>query len=309
MKKLLLASSALVASAGVASADVSLSGSAEMGLVGGTSTDAQFHQDVDVTFSMSGTTDGGLEFGTAVDLDEDAGSVGTDDAGVAAFISGAFGTLTLGDTDGGFDWAMSEVPGGSGSLADDETEHDGYNSNSGLDGTHDGQIARYDHAFGDFAFALSAEVDDGDVKDPIVGIGVKYSADMGGNTLGFGVGYQTGETAAGNEASVVGVSVSYAIDALSVGLNYSVQEQDDWTEDQTHMGIGVSYSMDALTFGANYGVFDNVGGNDGDEKTGFGLSAGYDLGGGASILAGYGSSDPVSGSDTDSWSLGLAMSF
>jgi outer membrane protein OmpU len=58
---------------------------------------------------MSGTADNGTTFGAAIDLDENAAGVGTNDAGVAIFISGDLGTLTLGDTDGALDWAMQEV--------------------------------------------------------------------------------------------------------------------------------------------------------------------------------------------------------
>ncbi|RMH39212.1 MAG: porin, partial [Alphaproteobacteria bacterium] len=68
MKKVLFATTALVATAGVAAADVSISGYAEMGVIGGTGMDAQFHTDIDATFSMSGTTDNGLTFGASVDL-------------------------------------------------------------------------------------------------------------------------------------------------------------------------------------------------------------------------------------------------
>jgi hypothetical protein len=58
-------------------------------------------QDIDITFTMSGTADNGTTFGAAIDLDENAAGVGLNDAGVAIFISGDLGTLTLGDTDGG----------------------------------------------------------------------------------------------------------------------------------------------------------------------------------------------------------------
>ncbi len=60
---------------------------------------------------------------------------------------------------------MTEVAYNSGSLNDDETMHAGYNGNAALDGTSDGQIFRYDYSFGDFAVALSAEIDDGDTDE------------------------------------------------------------------------------------------------------------------------------------------------
>jgi outer membrane protein OmpU len=63
---------------------------------------------------------------------------------------------------------------------------------------------------------------------------------------------------------------------------------------------------------ANYGAFDL---KDVAVSTGFGLSAKYDLGGGASVVAGYGQgtidSDiaGVDDIDNDTFSLGLALSF
>jgi predicted porin len=81
--------------------------------------------------------------------------------GVAVFISGDLGTLTLGDTDGALDWAMQEVDfNGAASINDDHTTHAGFNGNGGLDGHYDGQILRYDYSFGDFSVAVSVEQDD-----------------------------------------------------------------------------------------------------------------------------------------------------
>ncbi|WP_298259682.1 porin, partial [uncultured Litoreibacter sp.] len=81
MKKVLFASTALVAFGGAAVADVALSGRAEMGIFSqnaafqgvapaGAADGVQFFTDIDVTFTMSGETDNGLTFGASVDLDE-----------------------------------------------------------------------------------------------------------------------------------------------------------------------------------------------------------------------------------------------
>ena len=309
MKKVLFATSALVASAGFAAADVSLSGYAEMGITGGDgATVTQLHQDIEVTFTMSGTTDNGLSFGASVQLDEGgtsgAGTNTADDQGYAVFISGAMGTLTLGDTDGGFDWGMSEVPTGSGSIADNETVHSGFNGNAGLDGLNDGQILRYDHSVGGLGFAVSIELDDAvATDDTVVGLGLRYS--MG--DLGIGLGYQTSDN-----YDIAGVSLAYSMGDLALGLNYSSLSKDGDPDDQNHMGIGMSYSMDAITIGMNYGSYENYGHVAGADRAGFGLSAGYDLGGGASILLGYETTtDHESGAayEDSTWSLGLAMSF
>ena len=319
MKKVLFATTALIATAGMASADVSISGAAEMGIAGGDAATAvtQFHQDIEVTFKLSGATDNGLNFGAAIDLDE-AGTTGAgtdtaDDDGVAIFISGAMGTLTMGDTDGGFDWAMAEVPTGSGSIADNESSHSGWNGNSGLDGTHDGQILRYNHTVGGLGFAVSVELDDtsgATQADSIIGVGFKYSV----GDLGIGVGYQTGEdTGAAPRAdlTVTGFSLAYSMGNYSMGANYSQKDISTDADEETHMAVGVSYSMDALTIGANYGQYDNAGYVAGADRAGYGFSAGYDLGGGAKAVIGYEttSKHETKASEDSTWSLGLSMSF
>ena len=288
MKKVLFATSALVASAGFAAADVSLSGWAEMGITGGSGIDTTLHTDVDVSFTMSGTTDNGLTFGTSVDLDE-AGNL-TNTNAVAVFISGGFGTLTMGDTDNAFDWGMAEVPTGSGSITDSETGHSGYSGNGGIA---NGTVARYDHSIGGLGFAVSFQAGTG-AADDIVGLGLRYS--MG--DLGIGLGYETQDA-----RDIMGISVSYSMGNISLGANYSVD--DDGTTETTHVGLGASYSMDAITVGVNWGETDDGAGAD----SGVGFSAGYDLGGGASIVAGVSNDSPSGAASTNVWSLGVSMSF
>ena len=295
MKRILFVSTALVAMSGAAYAQgVSLSGFAEAGISDDGSGDAQFHQDVDVTFKMESMTDAGLTFGTAVDLDEMAGDVGTDDAGVAAYINGAFGNVTLGDTDGGFDWAMAEV-GGAGAIADNHTGHAGFNGNSGLDGANDGQILRYDNSFGDLGIALSFEQDaDGMGNGDVIGVGAKG----GFGDFSVGVGFQTHDN-----ADIAGASVSATFGEISGTLNFS--RLDDSGVNTQHTGVGATYASGATTVNVNFGQSDTGGA----ESTGFGVAAAYDLGGGAALQFGYGNSDNADGSTADTWSLGLAMSF
>jgi len=311
MKKVLFATSALVASAGIASAQgVELSGHAEMGIIGGSGIETQFHTDIDVKFTMSGETDNGLTFGATIDLDEEGGFGNTNGGPESVFISGSFGTLTMGDTDGALDWALTEV-GMGGAIADDHTAHGGYNGNSRADGQQDGQIARYDYSFGDFAFAVSAEIDDAGADDPSFGIGAKYSGDMGGVTLGVGVGYQSYENGSGTH-DAFGVSLSAKMDnGLSMVVNYSdMGDTDAGGVDESHWGVGIGYTMDALTFAANYGVYEEGA----SQQDGFGLAVNYDLGGGAVVQFGYGSTGSCGVyagcvADSNTFSLGVAMSF
>ncbi|WP_417207452.1 porin [Antarctobacter sp.] len=319
MKKILFATTALVATAGFAAAEVKVTGNAEMGIIDGDHlATAQFHTDTDITFTLSGEADNGLTFGSKIKLEEAAGGIATtveDD--FAVFIAYGGATLTMGDTDGAFDWAMKEV-GIGGSIADDHTTHTGFNFNSGLDGTFDGQIARFDYSFDAFSFAISAEIDDTGTFDPVWGIGFKYSGELAGLDLGVGLGYQSVDLG-GADIEVMGISVDTTFDnGLQAIVNYSETDVAGTTVD--HWGLGLGYSMNALTVSANYGEYSGPG----FTNTGYGVAVNYDLGGGLEVQFGYGSSDAdiplavfglgdgrfgaVAGSN-DSYSFGLAMSF
>lgn len=223
MKKVLFATTALIATAGIASAEVSVSGWAEMGIQKSSvdnaatatidETKTRFFQDFNVKFSMSGTTDGGMTFGANVELRDTNGYSGPgDDNGTDIYIKSAYGNLTLGNTDGAMDWAMEEV-GIAASIADNNTGHAGYNGDYG-DGEYNGQILRYDNTFGGFGIAISTELQNGSAANlpgyvapvptanppaPAVAgngkngfaIGGKYAIDMGGTKVNLGVGYQT----------------------------------------------------------------------------------------------------------------------
>lgn len=344
MKNLLLASTALIGFAGVAAAEVVVVGSAEMGITGGDAKETQFHNSYNINFKMSGETDTGLSFGATYRLDADgsseenqnpAGDNGT------VFISGAFGKLTLGDTDGAADWALTETAMGT-AITDEGTAHIGYSGNSLGDGRYDDQVLRYEYAFGDFGVALSVEHDDGNFSetddngtlitsddgtatsdgsgDPIIGLGAKYATEMSGVALSFGLGYQTGEdlvtTGAGTTFAVAyegfeayGVSAKAAMDnGFTVVLNYSTVDFDDSdADDFDHMAIGLGYEMGALLLHVNYGKFDYDGGT--EDQDGFGLIANYDLGGGAILAAGYASDVSDEDGDQNQFSLGMSLSF
>ncbi|MCV2863941.1 porin [Defluviimonas sp. WL0075] len=331
MKKVLLASTALLGFAGAAAAEVSLSGYAEMGIFGGSDVETQFHNDIVINFNMSGSTDNGLEFGAKVQLDDTNGSHTPnglpkfDDE--AVWVSGSFGKITLGETDGAYDWALQEIYSGT-SLFDDHSTHAGAYWFTGLDGAYDNQIMRYEYSFGDFAVAISAEQDDGRTStlgscgydgvtflclkqtmtsgratgDTILSIGGKWSGSLSGADVQVGVGYTTandvdewGVSAAASLANGFSVNAGYA-DFSATGVSA------DW------WGLGAAYTTGALLVGVNYGEYggDAMG-------SGFGLVVNYDLGGGAVAMLGYGSSSDggssFNGNGEDTFSAGLGLSF
>jgi outer membrane protein OmpU len=227
-----------------------------------------------------------------------AGTITSESQGYAVFISGSFGTLTLGDTDGSLDWALAETGMGS-AIADDHTSHAGYYDNEGMDDYSDNQILRYDYSFGDFAFAVSMEqADDGAPYNPdrnVYGLGAKFNTDLGGASIGVGLGYQKD-----HKDNFAGVSVSASVAGFDVVANYS-----EASYDSNNIGIGIGYTIDAVSVSANYGERTNVSGT----STGFGATVNYDLGGGAVIQAGFGSEDNYNFGKNSSYSLGLALSF
>lgn len=307
MKRTLLTTTALAFIAGSAAAEVKLTGYAEMGLtnsnwegISNGTTASQlandgatlFHTDLDVKFSLSGATDNGITFGATIDLDEVSSGIGTVSP-ASVWIEGSYGKLTMGDTDGAFDWAMAEVGFGS-AITDDHTTHAGFNFNSGLDGDYNGLVARYEYSFGDFSFALSAEQDrSGAQADPALGVALKYGMDMGGSSVGIGLGYQQIDS----NNNVIGASLTAGFGDFDMKANYSQTEAAG--EKSTHVGVGVGFTMDALLLEANYGRFsgeDMFGMN--LDRSGWGVAANYDLGGGAVIMAGYGRSNYDSDNST-----------
>lgn len=335
MKKVLFATTALIATAGIAAADghtsIAISGSAEMGVSGSDNAETSFFQSVDVRFTLAGETDSGLSFGARIDLDDSGdvaggpglGDVQGENPDAIVFISGDFGTLTLGDTDGGFDAGMQEVNVGSpGSIADNETAHAGYSGNSGLDGTYNGQILSYAYSISGFTVTGSVELDSRDAGVPladvadggpfgtpdqigdddlfgeaIYGIGASYAGSFGGGSYTVGGGYQaTADTHAGvlgdQELSIVGVSATVVLDmGLSAGVNYSMITYNGAGAfldfEGTHTAIGVSYAFDDITVHANYGQYDWDASALVQDSVGYGLAASYSLGAGISAHLGY----------------------
>ena len=324
MKKILFATTALVATAGVASAEIALSGMAEMGIYNpNTETaDTQFFTDIDVTFTMTGESDNGLTFGASIDIDEAGNGQPFESpntqGGETIFVSYGGATLTMGDTDGAFDARLPEMALAGGTLADDETAHLGFNDGDGdygdadgFDGFGDGQIARFDYAYSDFTFSLSAEqvADGADVAglgETVWGLGVSWSGQVSMVDLTVGLGYQTLE----DYGDTTGVAVTGAFaNGFSAGVTYSVRNSDiSGVDDLDHVGVGFGYEMNAIAVGLNWGQFDQ----DGDTWSGYGLAGTYDLGGGLEARMGYSYNEAdVAGSsaDYDTWSLGLRMNF
>ena len=269
MKKILIASTALVATAGIAAAEVSFSGEAGIGLIyDGTDWAADHYTTLSV--SMTGETDGGLSFGASFDIT--TGTTGGAVDASSAYIEGGFGKLSAGDIDNAVDATVGGLKdvGYSGLGVDNLGET--YKGNSGAD-------LLYQGSFGDFSVAVSGQVDGG--SDWAIAAG--YA--MGDYKFAAGV-----EDAAGETVYAVSAGASFG----DFGVNALFAKNSDTGADS--YGVDATYTMGAVAVTAAYG---NNNGADG-----YGLGVAYDLGGGASVNAGVAEVGGKTIAD-----LGLIMTF
>lgn len=296
MKKILFATTALVATAGVAAADVAVSGSAAFGVLKFAGQDAFIGARVDLNFTGTTETDGGVALSASVDFDGAQTFAGY--TGGATPYTSATSYNTLNDTPdvvftaeaGALTFAFGDTDGALDARTTELHRLVGFNLEGwtvGLDNDDSGAIARVDYSIGDVALSMSyAGADDA------FGIGASYNADLGSVVLALGAGYETGNPAGDSWA----ISAGTTFGAFSVRANYGDMELDGevW-------GLSGQYSADGITIGANY--FEMPAGN------GYTLFGTYDLGGGAQAFAQYGDSVPGSFSTTGGKFASAGVSF
>lgn len=291
MKKILLATTVLVGTAGFAFADApTLSGNGRMGIVNAETAAAgdketAFNSRVRATVSMAGATDSGLEFG---------GSFGIHDAGNAAsgtegsvYISGAFGKLTMGATDSAAQNAVGQLAGVGYAGTGDGNEI------SYLTGTQK-EMALF--SFSSSGFTGYASVGQLDNATETYSIGAAYSTDA----FGFGFGYENSDAAGtANDATQTSISASATVSGLTAKVIYMTK--DTATFDPSSMGLSATYAMDAISLTAYYRQQETSATNT-DTYTGIGAS--YSLGGGATLAGGIADADGLARAD-----LGVTFSF
>lgn len=327
MKKVLFATSALVLSAGFASAEVALSGDARMGVIYD-GEDAQFSSRARVKFTLTGESDAGLSFGAAFRVDHEnyssneyrSAARGT--AG-AVWISGTYGKLSMGDVVSAAEEAIGdlyEVGYTDGAFAGDIEEiwyltADGVNldqgpsilyeytinnislyasASDGVDNewfTTPGDDSHADLQESDTAWSLAGKYDGGDWWAALA-----YSKHDDADEIVLG-----GEGTF-NNFSVKGIYGKYS-DRYTGG---PFQEELDNT-----IGLGLAYQMDAWLFEGFYRR-DNYeyNGQDDENYDSFGIGVEYDLGGGAVLAGGIIDSDYLDGGDGDTVAdMGIKFKF
>ncbi|OWY13485.1 hypothetical protein B6V73_16995 [Thioclava sp. JM3] len=323
MKKVLFATTALVFSAGIAAAEVSVGGDGRMGVVYN-GTDWNFSSRIRVSFTASGTTDGGLEFGGSMRADQ--ATAATNGTAASVYISGAFGKLSMGDVVG----APEALFGDYYEVGyTDLSSMDGYGNDimylTGDNGGDVGSIAAattqtvmntgpnllYTGTFG--AFSVAASMSDGkaDSTDASQEYAIAGAYTFGNYTVGLGYEYLDATFFDGNTPPAVdatGKADMVTLAGVAQFGNTSVKAHIAHAGkdlDLDYYGIGASSVFGATTVGGYVQhAKDNT---DNTDVTWYGLGAEYDLGGGATIKGGVADND-LTGSDMVA-DLGVKFSF
>ena len=217
MKKVLLTTTALVMTAGVAAAEVSFSGKTQISLTddnnkSGVSQDMQFTSGYDFDVTVSGASDNGITMSGGFDLG--GGSlVDYDDDDAIEAQTGSTTSMDVAVSYAG--WTLTIDQNGIDNLFDD------------------------------------SQSEDMSIAGSIGGLSVAVATDLENSTNSYKLGYSLGDVAltftgtnnddAGGDAS--GISLSYPMGALT--LSASVSDESDDGEDDT--SIGLTYAMDAIT--------------------------------------------------------------
>ena len=290
MKKLLIASTALVASAGFAAADVALSGSANIFVVhdSAAANKTIAKNSVEFFLSGSGTTDGGLSFGASIDLESDndganttAATNQTNDGEV--FVSGAFGTLTVGNVADALDGFGSADVGFDGVGVD--------NVGEASKGQQNNNYVHFTTTFDAVTIIVTSSLQ-GAADD--YAVAARYKA----GDLDIGIGTSR-DGATGGVTNIIDVNGSFGdigFEAFYLDENAAGGNIDGW-------GVSASYVMGATTW--TFAASDNT---TAGVDMAYGIGASYDLGGGAKIAGGIGSIDTGAARKTVA-DFGISMSF
>lgn len=273
MKNIVLATTALVASAGVAAADVSFSGSAGAGVYHA-APESGVYSFAKLTAKMTGEADNGITFGA--DMSAEVGD--KFDAGDFEFDGEKDGTMSLGSIFVAYGGMKLTFDGeGIDDLYDDDYSHDiQFDYSTGAfamsitaDDTSTAGESQYSYKLGYKANGIAATLTGNDLTD-----NQKLDVNYSGEGYKVGVSYDM-------DGAVTKVYGEYTTNGFTVKANYDTDE--DWD-------FGVKYAANGLTVAAST-----------DESDAWELTGSYDLGGGLSAIAGVDAND--------AYYAGLAMKF
>lgn len=223
MKKVLFATTALVFSAGFAAAEVSLSGDGRMGVVYN-GDDWNFSSRARVTFTLSGQTDGGLEFGGSFRADQAGDSVASNGAAYGSegsvYVSGAFGKLEMGDVVSAPEALFADLP----------------------------EVGYTDLASQDAGTGLA------DYSQGLLSNDIPYlTGDSAGHIVSLATGVTETVTAPGNP------ELLYTYSTGGISLAASMSDGNGGAFDSQEYAVAAAYTFQNYTVGLGYEVYDPSG--------------------------------------------------
>jgi len=254
MRKILLASTALVALTSVSAmaADVTISGSAsliyttddqdEPGAGGNLGSASTMTSETDVNISFSNTTDSGLTATLNAGFDETSA---TDDA--TATLSGDFGAIKI-------------IPQGADSNYVVSYDEKADKAAEGSQGTTFGLAGATGESIG---YQLPSVVDG-------LTLAVQHSNENDSESFGYGASFNAGIATIGyakmatNTTDYTSMNVSGSVSGISFGLEQNKIENGASQDEATIMGV--SYTMDAVTLAYETGSAEDEGGDLDDYK-------------------------------------------
>ena len=257
MKSILLASTAVIALAGAAAAEVSFGGSATLGYNNDSSTGNTdgFYWDAGLSVTLAQTLDNGLTASASFDVSIFSSTLSSNDfsaSGLVLSLTAENAGLYFGDTE--MAAIMHWAPAGDMDTAD-------FSENDGA------VVIRGDMTFGGWDASVSYfyDEDDGDLDQLSIGA----TGTVGSLTIGFA--YQAEENDhSGNgggdfdDDEVFGLSVGTSFSGADVSFAYAVNNNDA----DNSMGIEVAYPAGPVTVTGWYVA-------ESDQDNGFGVSADY----------------------------------
>jgi outer membrane protein OmpU len=259
MRKYLLSTSALAGAALLSSAavaDVSIVGSFEWDYASRdsnlTTNDGNLMgHDQEAHIKFTNKTDSGLTITATNQLKTSTG--GMDDTSVS--ISGGFGTLTLGQTDGASDkYGMNalgltaeEETGTLMTTGTDNTTASISTSTAGIDGNGN-KLSYHIPAVGGLTAGVSVATNTIGGSDDTTAVGFNYSLNAGGAAVKIGYSSSSQETTGGTDIDGTSMGVNIVMNGISVTASSGSYEASD--EDRSTNAAGISYTLaNGLTLG------------------------------------------------------------
>jgi outer membrane protein OmpU len=267
MKKIILATTALVSVAGSALAQESM----VMGPMGAEAHLGGYYEyrytdysdglssssaDAEIFLSFSTISDSGLEIGVDYQLEANTGSTTNVDE-ASLYVAGEFGRVVFGENDHASDSFQTWAPTHAGSIGQDDGQNaDFYNDGQELGGwagnaqySDDAKIAYFSPSFSGFAFGISWQEAMADDDDAAVTGGLSYSVNVAD---GMDVTLNAASFNNGKDGSDEDSSTSYGAD-LGLGDFAVTLATVDYNAAASRTGLGLGYTIsDDLSVGAYF---------------------------------------------------------